>query len=242
MLLKEMGKKKRGRELGPGGHEKYMKHSLLNKQKSSGTGHQELRLRPMNNNDIPEIVAIHLQSFSGFFLSFLGKNFLSLYYRGVMEAAEGITFVYLNNKNMPCGFVAGTSNPSGFYSKLLKKYWFQFSLASLTAICQKPSVIRRIGRALFHPSQNPTGADIAGLFSIGVLPELHGTGIGQRLAAAFLKEAKKRGCKRAFLTTDQENNAPANAFYHKIGFRVERQFVTPEGRRMNEYWIELISS
>jgi len=92
---------------------------------------------------------------------------------------------------------------------------------------------------LSHPSRNPVGEEVAGLYSIGVLPELQGTGAGRKLVHAFLSEARKKGCRRVFLTTDRDGNDTVNAFYLKIGFHIERQFVTPEGRRLNEYWIDL---
>jgi ribosomal protein S18 acetylase RimI-like enzyme len=96
-----------------------------------------------------------------------------------------------------------------------------------------------VSRALSHPSRNPEGDAVAGLFSIGVSPELQGTGAGKKLVLAFLGEAKLRGCRKVFLTTDRDGNDTVNAFYRKMGFRVEREYATPEGRRMNEYWIGL---
>lgn len=84
------------------------------------------------------------------------------------------------------------------------------------------------------------GDDVAGLFSIGLLPELQGTGAGKLLVQAFLHEARMRGCKRVFLTTDRDDNGAVNAFYQKLEFKIKRQYETPEGRRMNEYWINLL--
>jgi ribosomal protein S18 acetylase RimI-like enzyme len=196
-------------------------------------------LAPMASQHIATVVQVHLDSFPGFFLSFLGPRFLSHYYAGVYAAPEGISFVYLNAAGVPVGFVTGSSNPRGFYSRLLKRDWLKFSLASISAIFRQPSVVKRIARGLLHPGYNPVGADVAGLFSIGVLPELQGTGAGQMLIQAFLREAMTRGCKRVFLTTDRDNNEAVNMFYQNLGFRIERQYVTPEGRRMNEYWINL---
>jgi ribosomal protein S18 acetylase RimI-like enzyme len=99
--------------------------------------------------------------------------------------------------------------------------------------------VRRIARAFFHPSENPVGGDVAGLFSIGVLPELQGTGAGKQLVLRFLEEARTKGCVNVFLATDRDNNDRVNTFYQKIGFVVRRQYETPEGRRMNECWIEV---
>lgn len=193
----------------------------------------------MQRTHVEQVVRVHLSSFPGFFLSFLGPRFLSLYYQGICRAAEGIGFVYLNETGEAAGFVAGSSNPRGFYSRLLKRDWLKFCLASVDALCRKPSVIRRIARGLFHSAENPPGENMAGLFSIGVLPELQGTGAGKKLVQAFLDEARSRKCKKVFLTTDRDNNDAVNTFYLRLGFNVERQFVTPEGRRMNEYWIKL---
>jgi ribosomal protein S18 acetylase RimI-like enzyme len=198
-----------------------------------------LPLVPMRPEHIPAVVQAHIDSFPGFFLSFLGPRFLSLYYAGICAAPEGIGFVYLNTSGVPAGFVAGSSNPRGFYSRLLKRDWLRFSFASAGAIIRKPSVIGRVTRGLFHPGGNPVGDDVAGLFSIGVLPELQGTGAGKKLVQAFLRETTKRGCKRMFLTTDRDDNDAVNAFYQKLGFSIERQYETPEGRRMNEYWINI---
>ena len=197
-------------------------------------------LAPMKPEHIPTVVQTHLRSFPDFFLSSLGPRFLALYYAGICSAPEGIGLVYINTSGFPAGFVAGSSNPRGFYSRLLKRDWLKFALASVGAVICKPSVIGRIARGLFHPGSNPVGDDVAGLFSIGVIPELQGTGAGNLLVQAFLYEAAVRGCKRVFLTTDRDNNGTVNAFYQKLRFNIERQYETPEGRRMNEYWINLL--
>jgi ribosomal protein S18 acetylase RimI-like enzyme len=196
-------------------------------------------LRLMGKEDVFSTVSVHLQSFPGFFLSSLGPKFLGHFYQGIVDAPEGIAFVYLNEAGQPAGFVAGTSNPRGFYKRLLKRDWVKFSFASLGTLLRNPGTVRRIARGLLHPGQNPAGDDVAGLFSIGVLPELQGTGAGKILVNAFLDEARDRGCKRVFLTTDRDDNELVNHFYKKIGFVVEREYTTPEGRNMNEYWITL---
>ena len=196
-------------------------------------------LRRLQEKYIQDVVSVHLKSFPGFFLSFLGARFLSVYYSGICSAKEGVGFVFINNNGIPIGFVAGTVNPRGFYSKLLKRDWFRFSLASVGAICKNPSVLTRLCRAFFHPSENSVGDDVAGLFSIGVLPEFQSNDIGGQLVNAFLEEVRTRGCNRVFLTTDRVDNDVVNNFYKKLGFKIQRQFVTPEHRQMNELCIDL---
>lgn len=197
-------------------------------------------IRRMEPNDVCQVITTHLASFPGFFLSFLGPRFLSLYYLNISRVPEGICYVYLNQNNEMVGFIVGALNPNGFYSRLLKRDWFRFTIASLGAVLKKPSIIKRLARAFLHPAGNPVGDDVAGLFSIGVLPEYQGKGVGKELVVAFFKDAEQRGCKKVYLTTDQEKNDKINAFYQSLGFNVERQYLTPEGRRMNEYWKNLV--
>jgi ribosomal protein S18 acetylase RimI-like enzyme len=194
-------------------------------------------LRRLNLLDIDKIVDVHLRSFPGFFLSFLGPRFLKLFYLGLYKANEGIIFVYVNEDNAPIGFVVGAINPSGFYSRLLKRDWLRFACASVIPILKKPLIFGRIARALYYPANNPIGENVAGLFSIGVSPETKRAGIGKLLVKAFLEEAKNRGCKKVYLTTDSDNNEIVNKFYLGIGFTLGRQFEPFKGRRMNEYWI-----
>jgi len=185
--------------------------------------------------DIDNVVSVHLASFSGYFLSFLGPRFLSLYYSGICSSPEGIAFIYTSDDLIPVGFVVGASNPRGFYSRLLKRDWLRFSFASVRAVIRKPTAFARIVRAFSHPSQYPVGESTAGLFSVAVTPSFQKKGIGEKLVLRFLEDAEQRGCKQSLLTTDRDNNNEVNLFYVKLGFKIERQYVTDEGRRMNEY-------
>ena len=193
----------------------------------------------MTPNDVDQVVQTHLQSFHGFFLSELGPKFLSRYYRAVCADPSGIALVGLDQTGRVAGFVAGTANPRGFYSRLLKKQWLMFGWASLPAVTRNPSIIVRLLGALNHPSENPAGNEMAGLYSIGTSPEAQGRGWGGKLVAEFLKTARDKGCRKVFLTTDRDGNDGVNRFYQNNGFNVKRQFTTHQGRRMNEYWTDL---
>lgn len=77
-------------------------------------------IREARGLDIEQIVSIHVRTFEGFFLTFLGEKFLRLYYKGVIHHLEAIKFVYLEDNNEVKGFIVGAMNPSGFYKALLK--------------------------------------------------------------------------------------------------------------------------
>ncbi|NSW52325.1 MAG: GNAT family N-acetyltransferase [Anaerolineae bacterium] len=191
-------------------------------------------IEPMKVSELRYVVSVHLDSFPGFFLSFLGPAFLYHLYHGLASDETGIHFVYKKDQSI-VGFVCGSSHPEGLYRRLIKKRWWAFALASLPAVLKNPGILSRLVRALKKPSEYAAGDHSATLMSIAVSPEHQGKGIGDALVKAFVSEAKQRGCGAINLTTDRLENDAVNHFYRKMGFELVRTFVTPEGRAMNEY-------
>lgn len=192
---------------------------------------------PMSQNHVRAVVDVHLASFPGFFLSFLGQRFLRLLYSSIVSSAKGVGFVFVT-QGVVAGFVAGVTNPSGFYSSLIKKQLFAFIWAAMAAAFRHPLVIPRLCRALHYPSQTSHDDACATLMSIGTSPKCRGQGIGKQLVAAFMDEMRTRNMQRVNLTTDRDNNEATNGFYQKLGFKLVRSYETAENRRMNEYeWI-----
>lgn len=195
-------------------------------------------IRYAMDQDVPSMVDIHLRSFPSFFLSFLGAGFLRELYGATIVDQEGIAFV-AEDRDRIVGFSTGTSEPTGFYLRLLRQRWWRFGLACVRPLIRRPSIAPRLLRAFRRPHENDTKTGRATLMSIAVRPEAQGTGTGKWLVRAFLQEAARRGCRQVDLTTDKDNNNDVNAFYAGLGFRCERSFVTPEGRAMNEYVIDV---
>jgi len=189
-------------------------------------------------SDVPQVVIIHLESFQGFFLSLLGPNFLRQLYTSILEDPSGIAWVY-KEASQVIGFVAGTSQPPGFYRRLAERHWQQFALASFGPFLRQPSILPRLLRAFKTPYQDLPRENCGKLLSIAVLPEYQGKGIGEALILAFFDEAKSRGLEQVILTTDRDHNEGVNRFYQALGFTIHRSFITPEGREMNEYQIYL---
>lgn len=192
----------------------------------------------MKMEHVKDVVDIHIQSFPGFFLSFLGRDFLSQLYCGILTDPSGIAFIAVDNERI-IGFVAGTDQPAGFYERLLKKRWWRFAIASFPAIIKETSAFLRLIRAFSMPKLVSAEKGRGTLMSIAVLPSEQKKGLARPLVKAFLAESVKRGLRYVDLTTDKKNNELANHFYVRQGFSLLRSFTTPEGREMNEYIIDL---
>jgi ribosomal protein S18 acetylase RimI-like enzyme len=193
----------------------------------------DVTVRPLAEADVAVVVEIHLRTFQGFFLSFLGRGFLRLLYESIRTAPEGVALVA--TRGPVVGFAAGVTSQRSFFRRLVREHWWRFGRAAAGAALRRPSTIPRLLRALRRPAESEEAAADAALLSIGVLPELEGSGIGSRLIEAFVAEMGRRGADAVSLTTDRDDNDRVNRFYERHGFHVQRSYVTPEGRALLEY-------
>ncbi len=191
-------------------------------------------IRPMKLADLDSVVDIHLSSFTGFFLSFMGSHFLREFYKTALLDESSIALVSGQGGNI-YGFAVGTTEPCGFYRRTILKHWHRFLAASFIRVLEKPQTILRLLRRLLMTTQSTYVANEALLMSIAVNPLRQGRGMGKRLIEGFLMEVERKGASSISLTTDRSDNEKANRFYVQSGFICSRSFTTPEGRQMNEY-------
>jgi ribosomal protein S18 acetylase RimI-like enzyme len=190
----------------------------------------------MSQGDIPAVVDLHLRSFPGFFLSFLGRGFLRVLYASLLADSQGVALVATAGGAIT-GFVAGVENQSGFYRRLLRDRLWSFAFASAGAALRRPSILPRLVRALGKPAETEQASASACLMSIAVDPGAEGGGVGALLVRGFCDAIAGRGGEAVCLTTDRDGNERVNEFYRRLGFELARTFQTKEGRFMNEYRI-----
>ena len=196
------------------------------------------KIRHMYLGDVDAVVQVHLDAFPGFFLTFLGPAFLREFYKSVCENDSTINMVYDDGSIL--GFAVGTVHLSGFYKYLVRKYWWKFGLALLRPVIIKPSIILRLLRVLsFSQARTSSRSKNGTLMSLAVRKDCQGTGIGRQLVLSFLSQCSDLGLENVNLSTDADDNDRINRFYLKMGFTCVNTFTTPEGRRMNEYIINV---
>jgi ribosomal protein S18 acetylase RimI-like enzyme len=188
----------------------------------------------MGERDVAAVVALHVRSFPGFFLTFLGPTFLALLYEGILKDEDGLALV-AEDSGVIRGVVAGTLSQAGFYRRLLAKRKWAFAWAALQALLARPSIAPRLWRALRKPQEAGEASAPACLMSIAVDPAAARRGLGADLVRSFCGMLATRGADAVCLTTDRDGNDGVNCFYVRLGFGIARSFVTPEGRALNEY-------
>lgn len=195
-----------------------------------------VQIERLSTEHIHKAVDVHMKAFPTFFLTFLGPGFLRHFYASFAEDAAGIGFVAIDPETREIiGVVVGPLIPDGYFKRLLKRKWWAFCLASLKAVLRRPSICKRLFRAVFYRGEAPTGPKRALLSSIAVSPNCQKGGIGRALVNRWVQEVGDRGQTGCFLTTDADGNEAVNAFYQRLGWKIDSSYSTPEGRRMNRY-------
>lgn len=183
---------------------------------------------------VKKVVDIHIRTFKGFFLTFMGKRFLRLMYSCYTRYYKAGLLVATDGDDV-LGFLAYSEDLSGLYRYMMKHGFFSFAWYAFLAFLRRPKAFFRLFAALKKPKDAEREERYVELASIGVDPEKKRGGVGSEL----IKELKNRVDFNEFsyiaLETDAVNNDGANAFYVKNGFTVARTFTKSGGRIMNEY-------
>ena len=186
---------------------------------------------------IDEIVTIHLNTFTGFFLTFMGRGFLRQMYQSYCDHEEsGLLVAEGDGKTV--GFLAYSSDFSGLYKFMIKTRLVQFGWYRMGAFFRRPSAFLHIIKAFLKPSEVKRKEKYVELSSIGVDPNVKSKGVGSKLIEKLKKLVDFEEYAYITLETDAVNNEGAIHFYEKNGFIRERMFVTDEGRKMYEYRFE----
>lgn len=194
-------------------------------------------IREVKSNEkelINEIVTIHLNTFTGFFLTFMGRGFLKQMYQSYCDYDEsGLLVAEEDGKAL--GFLAFSSNFSGLYKFMIKTRLIQFGWYSTGAFFRRPSAFMHIISAFLKPGEAKREEKYVELSSIGVDPNVKSKGIGSKLIDALKDNVDFDKYAYINLETDAVDNEGAIHFYEKNGFVRERMFETDEGRKMYEY-------
>lgn len=192
-----------------------------------------------NKNRVPEVVDVHMKSFTGFFLTFLGKGFLKQLYKGFVEYKGSGLIVAVNDDDRIVGFLAYSDDLSGFYKYLTRRRLIPFAWYAGLGFLRNPKIFFRLVRAFTYSGEAKRKEKYIELSSIGVLPETEGAGVGSQLIKVLQNKIDFSQYEYIKLETDAENNEGANHFYRKNGFILDHEYKTHEGRKMNEYRLYL---
>lgn len=188
-----------------------------------------------DEKEVKLVVDIHLATFAGFFLTFMGRGFLNLMYKCYCEHEKSGILGAFDDDNRLMGFLAYSEDMSNLYRYMIKSKFLLFAWYSIIAFFKKPTIFARLLRAFLKPSETTRNEKYIELSSIGVRPDCKSKGVGTQLINYLKKSVDFKEYKYINLETDAVANEKANNFYRKNGFSLVRTFETAEQRKMNEY-------
>lgn len=191
-------------------------------------------LEKENKDKIATLAELHKCAFPAFFLTQLGTPFLRTLYLGYLED-ENSGIIVAEDEGKLIGFIAYSNDYPRFYKKLIKNHLIKFAFCSVGAAIYHPSFVKRLFGAFKKSNSVVKEEKYVELSSICVDPRIEGKGIGSALIDYLVGIVDFNKYAYINLETDAVGNDAVNRFYLKNGFKLERQFTTAEGRKMNEY-------
>lgn len=198
-------------------------------------GKEKLILRRATPADAGQLAILHRDAFPDFFLSSLGTAFLKQFYLGFANDSSAISTVAQLPDGTIIGSIVGTTEPDGFFSRLLRSRLVPFALISARESIRRPRIIPRLLRAVRFRGEAGEKVDGALLSSICVRSDQQGRGTGRLMMEEWESDAAADGATLAYLTTDADHNESVNSFYRRQGWELKSGYTTPEGRPMNLY-------
>jgi ribosomal protein S18 acetylase RimI-like enzyme len=191
-----------------------------------------MKVRVVEKNEYAILADIHQKAFQDFFLTTLGKGFLRTYYKASLNSSESIAICAVTDENQIIGYCIGCILSKGYHKRLVRTNLTAFLFQGVSILFTKPKALYRLVFNLDKSTIKTDDGNYAELLSIGVLPEINGSGIGKELIKKFEEVAITKGCKKIALTTDFYNNHKVLEFYKKTGYENFCEFTTYPNRRM----------
>jgi GNAT superfamily N-acetyltransferase len=184
--------------------------------------------------DVPGIVRVHQEAFSGFLLTDLGPCFLANLYAGFIAIPGGTLLIAESAIGNAVGFLAAARAPSVFFGIMRRRQGLSMAVSAVPGLLRHPlRVGERLLSALFYRGDQPV--DLPGywlLSSLGVASGEVRKGVAGALMAYFLDNCHRAGANGVYLLTDQQNNDSVLKFYANHRFEARAVKSRRSGRRL----------
>ena len=208
----------------------------------------ECSIEPLALEHVDHLAQAHCDCFPDFFLTSLGPEFVSFFYRCMARHAPCFAVVAVEPSGRVAGFAAGARSGDDLKHYIYRNHFLFVAWTLAKQFVLEPKVrqflfsrlgqlnkafrlvLRRSPPAPTPRANNITDPDektkvlahlasAASLMSMGVRPEHRGTGLAERLILAFEEQALLREITCIELSTFKTNSR-AIAFYEKVGYKI----------------------
>jgi ribosomal protein S18 acetylase RimI-like enzyme len=205
-------------------------------------------------DDLLFCAALHVAELEHGFFTALGPRFLRAYHATFIDSPHAVSIV-ASIGGHPVGFVAGLLRPREHARWVLRRRGPRLAALGAAALLARPVAALRFARTRLaryvrtwrrHRGEPgpPTrhrgthGGEPAALSHLTVAPGARGSGAGRRLTEAFADASRAAGAPHVALVT-LEGQDGAGRFYARLGWQPGVLRITPDGRAMREWTLEV---
>lgn len=199
------------------------------------------QIRPMMAIDVHRVAALHHADMGNSLWAQLGLGFLTSLYQALINSDRFIAFVYVDDANVPQGFIAGSTDADQMMQEVFRRSGTMLALSSLPAMRNVRLMLRLLQTPLYFQRSAAASVNVPAesLFCTFV-PELRGRRISNHINKFLFDDLLARGHQHVKVTTEVDNRG-ANRQLQHWGFeeRVRFRFY---GKDMMTYVLDLETS
>lgn len=198
------------------------------------------RIRPMQYTDAVVVAGMHHAAMGNSLWSKLGVSFLTEIYRGLLEDARFVGFVYVEEGQVR-GFIAGSTDASEMMSSVMRKRLVPLGLAAAVGVARRPDVVPYLLKTATYFSESDGDLDVpAESLFCSFAPDLRGTRVSGHINKVLFDDLAARGHTHVKITTEIDNEG-ANRQLTRWGFQDHKRFRF-YGKDMVTYVLDLVAS
>jgi len=171
--------------------------------------------REAEPSDATALANLHADLITGGFLPRLGRRFMRVLYRGLLEWDGGRVYV-VDDEGGVVGFVAAVTEVGSFYKWFVRRHWWRAALSALPALLD-PRNLRRAWESLRYGNESDEPSISSEVLSLGVAVRGRGRGLSRLLLTAVLDRLSADGYSAVRVVVGSDNEV-AIAAYERAGF------------------------
>ena len=191
--------------------------------------------------DADRVAELHHAAMGNSLWAKLGRTFLRELYRGLIEDARFLGFVYVE-EGVVEGFIAGSTDASDMMSTVFKKRFDPLAMAGGVGLLKKPSVSIKLAQtAQYFSVSDAEDLDVpAESLFCSFTPKLRGKRVSGHINKVLFDDLAWRGHRHVKVTTETDNEG-ANRQLLSWGFEDRHRFRF-YGKDMVTYVLDLEDS
>ena len=158
---------------------------------------------------------LHFDLISGGFLPRLGRRFMRVLYRGLLDW-PGTKALVVEDGGGIAGFVVAVDDVGAFYRFFIRKRWLSAALAAFPALLD-PRVVRRAWESMRYGNESDAVSVPAEILSLGVASRSRGQGLSGTLLKSVVEDLESAGSVGVEVVVGSANSV-AIAAYERAGF------------------------